>query len=272
MSTPSWWDDVILEPGDGSISIADVETGGVGIITKSRLELVTNGNWTEPSADLFKSPLTGSGVFFDILMTRIDADTLEFRVRNYLGVTLITRRLDIEAAGNTTVEFYWGNSYLWIVARRATHEGFFAFLLDPEAVGGVDSDQPNRIVANAQRTTGGVATAIITGTAFAFDNGAAASGSRVRVLYYTTTGTQVYVGPAGRELYYPMYLSIQFSSVQVYMGAIPGAAFGPHATATDTVKNIPVDTGTKKAFVCLPFATVSTYTGRVMVRKPSVDP
>ncbi len=276
MSVPSWHDDAILEPDDASISIADVETGGVGIITQIRLMLVTNGSWTEPSANLFKSPVTGSGVFFDILFTRIDADTMEFRVRDYLGATLITRRLDIEAAGNTTVDFYTGTSYVWIWSRRATPEGFCAYLLDPEAAGGTDGDQPNRLIATAHRTTGGVATAMVTGVGFAFHAGVATSDSRALTTYYSTSAAVTVQTASSRDLYPPLLQYITQSTVLTFMGCIPGAAFGPgsgsSSVPTDTVKNIPVDTGTKKAFICIPTTTISTYTGRCLVRKPSVDP
>lgn len=271
MTTPSWHDDIILEPDDATISIADVETGGVGIISQARLMLVTNGSWTEPSADLFRSPATASGVFFDILMTRIDADTLEFRVRDYLGATLITRRIDIEAAGNTTINFYCGTSYLWIFARRATAEGFVAALLDPEGTGGVDADHPNRLIANAHRSTGGVVAAIVTGIFYAFHAGVATLTDRTRAYYYNQ-GRTTNIGPASRELYPPMYIMIPQAAVNTWQGVIPGVVMGPGSTGVDTLKNIPVDTGTKLAFIYLPPATVGTYTGKTLVRKPSVDP
>ena len=271
MTTPSWHDDVILEPGDANLSIPDVETGGVGIITKARLELVTNGSWTEPSANLFKTPVTASGVFFDVLMTRIDADTLELRVRDYLGATLMTRRIDIEAAGNTTINLYWGTFYLWIWTRRATAEGFFAALLDPAGVGGVDADHPNRLVCNAHRSTGGVVAAIVTAFAYAFHAGVATVADRTRTSFYNS-GRVSHLGPASRELYPPMPMQIPQGGISIWMGMLPGVVMGPGTTAVDTLKNIPVDVGSKKAFIYLPPATIGTYTGKFLVRKPSVDP
>lgn len=274
MSTPSWWSDALLEPQDSNISISDVETGGVGIITKVREMLVTNGNWSEISANFFLSPLTAAGKWIAILFTRIDADTMEVRVSDYLSAVLITRRFDINVApASTAVEFYCGNNYLHIWTRRATAEGFFAYLLDPEVVGGTDAEIPNRLVANAQRNTAGTATAITTGTAFAFDNGAAATDGRMRVPFYVTAGsTTAFVGSAGRELYYPYTKTINQSGVETLTGCAPGMALAGNAIATDTVKNIPVDTGTKLAFVALPMTVTATYGGKGMVRKPSVDP
>ena len=276
MTVPSWHDDAILEPDDANISIADVETGGVGIITQLRLMLVTNGSWTEPSANLFVSPVTGSGVFFDMLFTRIDADTMEVRVRDYLGATLITRRFDIEAAGNTTIDFYTGTSYVWVFTRRATPEGCTAYLLDPEAAGGVDGDQPNRLIANATRTTAGAATVISTGVGFAFHAGVAVSDERALTTYSSSSAAICVSTASSRDLYPPLLMYISQAVVLTFMGCVPGAVFGPgsggSSVPTDTVKNVPVDTGTKKAFICIPPTSMGTYTGRTLVRKPSVDP
>ncbi len=274
MSVPSWWSDSILEPGDSAITIADVETGGVGIITKVRLELVTNGNWTEPSANLFQSPSDSAGRFFDILFTRIDQDTMEIRVRDYAATTLYTRRIDINVTPATTlVEFYWGNNYLHFYSRRTTAEAFYACLLDPSVVGGIDSDLANRLVSYCHRSTAGTAVSMLTGTGYAFDNGSAATDARSRSMYYLSAGSSTaFPGIASRELYYPLAMTILQGASQTISGASPGQAFGPDAIATDTVKNIPVDTGTKLAFIALPPAVVSTYGGKGFIRKPSVDP
>lgn len=275
MSVPSWWSDAILSPGNSSIAIPDVETGGVGIITKSRLELVTNGNWSEPSANLFKNVPTVAGVWFDILMTRIDADTIEYRVRNQNGITLMTRRCDIEAAGNTTVEFYWGDTYLFILNRRATFEPFFSCVLDPAIVGGADADQTNRVVCNAYRLTAGTAqaAALQCHNSFALDNAVATNADRWYARWYSTAGSiTVFPGIAGRELYTPPVVHINQGGTRQWSGTIPGTVFCADTHAVDTVKNIPVDTGTKKAFIVLPFSAVATYGGKLGLRKPSVDP
>ncbi len=275
MSIPSWWSDAILEPGDSSITgIVDVETGGVGIITELRLRLVTNGNWTEPSANLFKSPVTAAGRFFDMLFTRIDADTMEVRVRDHLAATLYTRRFNINVApATTTVEFYWGNNYLWIWSRMAAAELCFATLLDPEVVGGVDAEVANRVYGYAQRTTGDVATALTVGAGFCFDNGVATNAGRSRPNYYlSTANATAQVGPGVRELYRPITIFAETGSVRYWVGAIPGVIMAPSATVTDAVRNIPVDTGTKMAFICMFTVALSTYGGRWLIRKPSVDP
>lgn len=112
--------------------VTDVDT----IIADVLSELVTNGDpaWTEVSAGLYKSPVDADGRWFDILLTKIDADTLEMRVRDKNGTTVGTRRMDITAAG-TDVLVCTGENHFGIVSLRATPEYLLAGMLDlsPEA-------------------------------------------------------------------------------------------------------------------------------------------
>lgn len=81
-------------------ALTDVETGGVGIITTLRLLLVTTLGWSEPSTALFKTPVDAAGRFLDILLTRISATVIEWRVRNHSGTTICTRRAQIVSGNN----------------------------------------------------------------------------------------------------------------------------------------------------------------------------
>ena len=47
--------------------------------------------WTKTSAGLYKSPVDAAGRFFDVLLTKINAQKLEMRVRDYNSVTLCSR-------------------------------------------------------------------------------------------------------------------------------------------------------------------------------------
>jgi hypothetical protein len=84
-----------ITPNVQASSFADVETGGVGFITHFRAAAVTNGGWTEPSSDLFRSPPDDDGYFMDVLLTRISSTSLEIRLRDHLGRTIYTRRIHI---------------------------------------------------------------------------------------------------------------------------------------------------------------------------------
>jgi hypothetical protein len=77
------------------------------LIAAFRTEVMTRNSpaWTEPSTGLFVSPPDAAGRWFDVLLTRIDALTLEMRVRDHLGRTICTRRGLIVAAGSPSVIF-----------------------------------------------------------------------------------------------------------------------------------------------------------------------
>lgn len=270
MTVPAWLSDSLKSPGDFSEALAaDVETGGVGMISTVRTKTALAG-WTEPSANLFKSVPTAAGAWFDVLMTRIDADTMEFRVRDHNGATIITRRIDIEAAGNTTVDYFWGVDYLIIWSKRATAEVFIVGLLDPTAVGCVDADILNRYVANAHRTTAGAASSIVNGTFFALDNGVATSASRKSTPGTDSAGNVLGgVAVGTRLIFRPQIIRINQAGTNQWTGAFPMGVECDSSLAFDLVKKVPVDTGTLRAFVVLPFVTNSG--ARLMIRKPSAD-
>ena len=46
------------------------ETASSALTTNLQTELVTNGNWTEPVADTFKSPVDADGRFLQIVMNQ----------------------------------------------------------------------------------------------------------------------------------------------------------------------------------------------------------
>jgi hypothetical protein len=274
MTVPSWWSDAILSPGDHSESIAaDV----ANILTRLKDKLVTNGTWTLVSEVAgtnlrVKTPVLGSGVFMEILFAKIDADTLEITVFDYLGNSIMgARRIDIEAAGNTTINYYWSKRYIAICSRRATAEVFLAGILDPELFGATDTEILNRVVANAHRSSAGTPTSLIAGTYFALDNAVSTSSARHRTVGTNGAGTAVgLVGPGGKLLFPPQGVLINQSGTQNWTGAFPGLCAVDSSIAFDTVKNVPVDTGTKKAFIVLPITTANGM--RVAIMKPSVNP
>ncbi len=107
-------------------NITDVDT----IISDFRSETVTNGDpaWTEPTTRLFKSPVNSVNRWFDVLLTKIDATTLEMRIRNWTYATMTTKRMLIDSTG-THVRFYTGDKHFFIEAERSAPEilagGFF---------------------------------------------------------------------------------------------------------------------------------------------------
>lgn len=115
-----------------SAGVTDVNT----IIANFESETVTNGNpvWTKPSAGLYQSPVNAQGRWFDVLLTRIDATTLEMRLRNWQGTTITTRRCYIDAGGSN-VRIFSGRNHFDIICERPTPEAVGGGMLDltPEA-------------------------------------------------------------------------------------------------------------------------------------------
>ena len=107
--------------------VTDVDT----IITDVRSECVTNGSpaWTEPNTALFKSPIDASGRWFDVLLTRISATSLEMRVRDKNAVTVCTRRMYIDAGG-TDIQYCTGEMHFAIVSLRSPAEFLIAGMID----------------------------------------------------------------------------------------------------------------------------------------------
>lgn len=267
MSLPLFLSDSYHNPDDDSHSISDV----ADIITRVRTNLTgTGGNWTEPSTGLFKSYVDAAGRFMDVLLTRIDVDTLEMRVRNQHAITICTRRIDIEAAGNTTISYYWGDQYLVIVSERATAEVLQAFCLDvePDDLASVG----NYVLANGYRNNTGTidGNGGQTGQYFAIDNVTATQANRLRQTS-NGGGTQVpLISFTGRLLNFECLMSIvNTAAVARWAGRLPMCLSIDATTSFGSIKRPAVDQATARAFKVLPLTTINQ--NRVMIRFPSQD-
>jgi hypothetical protein len=99
-----------------------------------KTELVTNGNWTEPSAGRFKSPVDADGRFLEIVTSEPTSVRWQWQVLNDLGGTVCTREVLLSGAGET-VRFMTGDYYAWAAVENGVDEYIGAGLLDltPEA-------------------------------------------------------------------------------------------------------------------------------------------
>jgi hypothetical protein len=103
------------------------------------------------------------------------------------------------------------------------------------------------------------------------DNGTATSAARGHGVFADTVGNDRNGFAVGGGLFCPPAgIHINQSGTIRWTGVLPGmACIEDSEGAFDALKNLPVDTGTKKAFIVIPWAT-STY--RWMVMKPSQNP
>lgn len=83
--------------------------------------------WTEPGADLFRTPLDADGRFFEMQFTRISALILEFTVSDDQARSG-SRTFRFDLVSGSTISFFFTGKYLYVV-QFANTASFFATLL-----------------------------------------------------------------------------------------------------------------------------------------------
>jgi hypothetical protein len=239
--------------------LVDVETGGVGIITDTRLYLVTNKGWTEPSTALFQSPADSLGRWIDVLLTRIVAGTLEIRMRDHKGHTIFTRRIHIDVAG-TAVNYWSSKMFHRVEALRATPELFWCEMVetspdDPGAIGEI-------AIGSAFSSTGDVNDNLgqptLSGFMWETDNAAAANrNDRGTPATTQTTGTAVgLIMGDGTLLYEDACVFNQATgTTNRVIGRLYHAMLGDSSVAFGTDKPGYVDDAVTATFRCAGFTT-----------------
>lgn len=237
-------------------ALNDVETGGVGIITQVRALCVTNLGWTEPSGNLFKSPVQSDGTFMDILLTRIDATHLELRLRDDAVNTICTRRLII-TAGND-VYIFAGTTRLVIYSEATIKNVAHFWIIEPSP--GLVADVTKRVVgsarynaANTDDAAGGTILIL-----FGWDNGAATNLNRVlkcatdQAANATVGGSTAQTDQSGRLWFHPLRAGGKPTSATIYyMGRLPNVLYGPANLGGGTLKTLPIDDSTNGVFFSL---------------------
>lgn len=246
-----------------TLSVTDVSS----VITQARTHLVTNAGWTEPSANLFKSPVDATGRWYDILMTRDAASTLEWRVRNSAGTTVCTREAQIDVAG-TTVRIYASEYYCFIEFDRptGTDEHLGSGMLDqsPDAQNAHDV----YVYANGTRTSAGSADGQFGSWAYWFmiDNGTASAVIRARSFSNYAGNAVIQQTGASAYLYQPAKLSAAIGGANhKWAGQMYGAYVCDSNLAFQVDKTIPIDDSTTKTFRVVSLA--SNGSSRLMLRK-----
>lgn len=204
-------------------SISDVQD----IIDDFRTLAVTlSPAWTDEGGDLFTSPVDGDGRFFDILFTRIDADTLEMRVRDDTGTTIMTRRMDI-VAGPVNWWMTITQYMVWIEMQNVIEEAFGAGILDLSPEGQIAHS--NYVWCRGSRATGG--SIDVDGDThsdfFILDNGVATSGRRVisRDRNHGLVNVLMVTG-GGNDRWGAVELMANFSGTNRYAGRLYQVLYG----------------------------------------------
>jgi hypothetical protein len=248
------------------LGLTDVESGGVGIISSMRTLLVTTLGWTEPSANLFKTPVDGAGRFLDILVTRISATVVEWRVRDQAGVTVCTRRFNL----GTGAMFIHGSTvgcYAEFVqtAQNGLENGR-AFVLDVAPDG--NADVSLFVVGNGFRTAAGAndGAGDVYGEYFAIDNGASATLNRTFFLSTDSGQTPAHLTSAGKFLFREEAIVINFAGTVKWAGRIPHMVLCSSLFNGGDERDIYIDTNTPGRFRATSSGSAQA-TMREMVRK-----
>lgn len=167
--------------------VSDVAT----IITDFQTEVLANSPvWTDSGGGLFVSPVDAVGRFFDVLLTRIDAERLEMRLRDQAGVTICTRRINCPSTNTWVSRIYTGQFHFIIDVEMesAAPEALYGGISDmsPEA----QDAHTKYVYGGGYRTNADVASQYDISYAFMLDNVAAAAAQRRSVWGgLATTGT-----------------------------------------------------------------------------------
>ncbi len=227
--------------------VSDVQT----IMDDFAAEVAANSPaWTVPSANLYKSPVDADGRFFDILLTRTTQQKLEWRVRDQLGNTLCTRRINCPSTNTWDVRIYTGQYHAVVDVDMGSAA--------PEAlVGGILDLSPESQVVHTHYCYGGGtrsnADAVASNdwsSVFMIDNAAAAVIQRVP--NSMNSGNQGFtLTLSGYRMYIPYNMWVQPTGGGNYKYA--GRAY-QHLMGDATQANmgtpitIPLDTGTTGVF------------------------
>jgi hypothetical protein len=246
------------------LSVASVLDVAV-IITNFRAEVLALG-WTEPSANLFKSPVDVDGRFMDILLTPVSTTRLGWRVRNPAALTICDRTIDIDVLGSE-VRIFTGLYHAVVENVRATREIGQAYLVDESP--DTQTSHSNYVVASGYRTSAGVVDALGTtaGILFALDAGVSTSAARVMCLVNTAATVVPKLTPSGDQIAAPAEISANMGGVQRMIGRLFQVYIADGGLAFDAEVTFPIDTATNAVFKVIGLVSSATGVVRFLIRK-----
>lgn len=239
------------------------ETDMANVITQLRTTLLALG-WTEPSANLFKSPVDSAGKYFDLLFTRIAQGNLEMRVRDQNAITICTRRAQIDIAG-TNYDLFAGTHHFVISFKRATRENMWAGMLDQSPIAQAASSVYT--FGSAHRTAADVVDSNCdVGDAFMLDNGIATFKSRnQRINAAPSASVTNLLWGDGTQGCWPCTMLTQPGANSWWGGRVYQVYMVDGAQAFDSDLILPIDDGVTATFRVVGFATIDQQ--RMAVRK-----
>lgn len=221
---------------DQSVGVTDVAT----ILTKlSAILPAQTPAWVESPAGTFKSPVDAVGRFFKIVVSRISATRLQWKVVDQNGVTVCDRAIDIDAGG-TTINYWTGEAHAFIQSERATPEPAWAGLIDetPYAQNAVNV----YVFGNAYRNSAGTQDGafVTTGTSFMIDNGTAGNQSRLRSWFAYGVASLTLVDGTGALDFFPHDMCVNLSGTYRFIGRAFQSWVCDSSIAVGTTKQVKI--------------------------------
>jgi len=237
-------------------------TDATSIITQFRTQTVTNGGWDEPSAGVFKCPVTAGGRFFEIELTASDADTLQGVVTDQNGSTICTVKANIETAPLLTqVRIFSSEYYCHIdITRNSTtvHEFLRAGMLDPYPID--EAAVSTYVYGHGSRnSTGSVASNALS---YLFMSDSGSIKERVANCTGMTQTVYLYQSLSGAWIFRPTFVYEQNNTL-IY-GRLYGHYYCSPLIASGAVFDIPIDASTTAQFMC-PAGPFPSHTNQLVM-------
>lgn len=235
------------------------------IASISSMLLAQSPAWTNPSGNIFKSPVDGLGRFFDVTLARITATELSVLVRNDSAVTVSDRKIDMDAS--TEIRIFAGQFHFVVEAARVgTHELAGGGILDlsprPE------NSHPNYVYGFGYRNSGNSVDGQGGGSGqfFSFDSGVASPADRCLYQAAVSFGVMPQFEASGFSEHTPAKLVAFTGGAYRRQGRLYQHWMVPDTFADGAEIPIPIDVGTSGTFKVLGRAAIAGI-AKLAVRK-----
>lgn len=235
------------------------------IASISAMLLAQTPAWTNPSGNIFKSPVDGLGRFFDVTLTRDAALELHVVVRNESTLVISDRKIDMDATCEVRV---FAGQFHFIVAaiRSGVQEIAGGGLLDlsPRP----QNSHSNYVYGFGYRNSGNTVDGGGSGSGLftSIDNGVVAISDRIAYQQTAGFGAIPHLEASGFSEHTPAKLIALTSGVIRRQGRLYQHYMVPDTFADGAEVPIPIDVGVSGIFKVLPRTSIGGV-AKLAVRK-----
>lgn len=211
------------------------------IIAQFESEAVGNGNWTKPSAGVFKSPPDAMERWYQLQLSATSGSRLSIGMTDMFGNTIATREIDLDAGGNN-VQLFTGPQHSFFRSARSTPEFAGAALVDL-APSNVLLPLYSLVGCGPRRVTDGGWDHNYMGEWFMWDGTHAVCDWREHA-YNVGNNVWFTARPAlsisGANVYYPVRIRTTAFDKMCWVGRLPQCILGPSTLADGSEVTVPI--------------------------------